>query len=673
MDSGYQIPRNSLIWLLAAMFAGIAPHLSRLPLWLIAVCLLSGGWRVMVYRSRWRLPNRWVKAVLVLSGIAAVLGHYGTLLGPEAGTALLILGFCFKLLETHSRRDAFVVVVLGFFVVATAFFFTQSMAITAYLMLVCFMVTAALIGLNQTPLQTHPGRTAKRALKLIAQSLPLMLVLFIFVPRVSPLWSLDLGSSQARTGLSDRITPGDIAQLSRSPELAFRVEFDGPMPPQHKLYWRALVMDHYDGATWSRGSVDMDKEPLVAVFGGKQLPWQSQLRRLSDSYRYRIIMEPTDQRWLFALPAATSSNIKVGQSRDFRLLTANPIRQPFSYNVESYLNYKLDENLPGWLARQNTQLPGSGNPRSRALAQQLKNQSTDTEDLVRRMMDMFRNQPFSYTLRPPRLQGDRIDQFMFESRQGFCSHYAGAFVFMMRAAGVPARVVAGYQGGELNPMGDYLLVHQFDAHAWAEVWMPNRGWTRVDPTAAIAPSRVEQGVEEALAGEQSFLEDSLFSPVRYRRIAWLSQLRFAMDYINFAWHRSVLGYNEKFQSEFLANFLGPINFRKLGIWMVVGVMSTLLLIALLLFWKRMGAPRDPLLALYMKFCTKMAKRDMARRTGESEVEYLGRLKQRWPEKTALMEELTKLYLQGRYDRHGKQGASSRGQRLLRIKQLIRTI
>ncbi|OMH33694.1 hypothetical protein BGP75_11860 [Motiliproteus sp. MSK22-1] len=679
MENSQPIPRNSLVWLLASMFAGIAPHFSRLPLWVIAVCLLCGSWRIMVYRSRWKLPGRWIKALLVFSSFAAVLGHYGTLFGPDAGTALLILGFCFKLLETHNRKDAFTVVVLGFFVVATAFFYTQSMLSAGYLLLVCFMVTAALIGLNQTPLQTDPKRTARRAFKLLLQSIPLMLVLFVFVPRVAPLWSLDLSGSRAKTGLSDRITPGDIAELSRSPELAFRVEFEGSIPDTSKLYWRGLVLDHYDGATWSRGVSNneqslMDREPMVAGFNGEGIPWQASVRFQGDQYRYRVIMEPTDKRWLFALPAARSENRRVGFSRDFRLLSDTPISQPFSYSVSSDLRFSLDTSLPRWLAQRNLQLPETGNPRSRQLAERLLKQSKTASSYVTQVLTFFSEKTFSYTLRPPRLTGDRIDQFLFETRQGFCSHYAGAFVYLMRSAGIPARIVAGYQGGEINPLGGHLLVHQFDAHAWAEVWLPGQGWKRADPTAVIAPSRVEQGVEEALSEEQSFLEDSVLSPLRYRSINWLTQFRFAWDYVNFAWHRSVLGYDAKLQADFLSRLLGPVDFKKLGLIMVLLTTLVLLGLAGLLFLNRRGHSRDPLLQIYLKFCKRMAAKGIRRMPGESAGEYLQRLIKKYPDKASEMEELTDLYTQATYSsNYSSNGEGSQQATLSRMKRLLRTL
>lgn len=660
IDYLQQLPRNSLIWLLVAMFAGVAPHVLRLPLWLTLVCLLCGFWRVQVYYSRWHLPGKWLRALLVFSGMAAVLAQYGTLLGPDAGSALLILGFCYKLLESKSRRDAFVVAVLGFFVVATAFFFSQSIFSAVYLILVCFLIIGAMIGLNQTPLQAHPGRTAKTAFTLLLHSLPIMLVLFIFVPRVAPLWSLDLSASRAKTGLSDQITPGDIAQLSRSPELAFRVEFEGPVPAPQQRYWRALVMDHYDGASWRRAAVNARGQASAddLVHYGELRGQEAEIvDYLGDPYRYRVIMEPTDQRWLFALAAARDESAEIGYSRDHRLLSKNTISQPKSYRVESFLDYRLDPDLPDWLRQQNLQLP-PGDPKTRELAARLQQQADSPMAIVDAALGFFREQPFSYTLQPATLSGDRVDAFLFNSREGFCSHYAGAFVYLMRAAGVPARIVAGYQGGEVNPMGGYLLVHQFDAHAWAEVWLEGQGWVRVDPTAVISPSRVDQGIEQAFSGADGFLADSPFSPLRYRDISWLQHVRLGWDYLNYAWHRAVLGYDSDTQAGLLSGLLGKVNFQKLALSLVVIIAVMLTLLALLLFWRKglagKQAHRSPELRVYQRFCKKMADRGEPRRPGEAPEDYLLRLQQRWPEQGPIFAAITRAFSHHEYAPTGEQ-------------------
>lgn len=685
----YQIPRNSLVWLLASMFAAIVPHAARLPLWLLLVCLLCGLWRLMIYRGRWALPGMFVRVVLVLSGFAAVFGHYGTLLGPEAGSALLVLGFCFKLMETHQPRDAFIVVVLGYFVVATSFFFDQSLLSAAYMGLVCIMITSALLGLNQSLLHTHPRRTLMISLRLLGQSVPLMLVLFVLVPRIGPVWSLDLGSGNARTGLSDQITPGDIANLSRSDARAFRVSFDqtSSVPPPSQRYWRALVLSHYDGRTWSRGGLNMDAEPMVH-WGTGAPSWQPLLasdNSVPANYRYQITMEPTGQRWLFALAGGRSSDVGIGRSRDHRLLSRAKIAQPFSYRVQSPTVAALDQQgLPDWLRRINLQLPAAGDPETRLLATQLRAEvealfgggvtevgsSEVNQHYIDKVLAFFAQQQFRYTLQPPRLSGDRIDQFLLQSRGGFCSHYAGAFVYLMRAAGLPARIVAGYQGGEINPLGGYLAVHQFDAHAWAEVWLEGRGWVRFDPTAQVSPERVEQGIEQALVEEGSFLDNSPLSPLRYRHLAWLTQLRLSWDYLNFSWHRWVLGYDAKAQQQLLMRWLGKADFRQLGLLLLLTVSMLLAGLAFWLLYRgRNVYQRDPVLRSYHRLCHKMSRRGVAVVPAESPSSYLLRLQQRFPEQEGLLQKVERLLVTLLY----QTDTASRSTQVKQLRQLVRKL
>ncbi|MEH6823480.1 MAG: DUF3488 and DUF4129 domain-containing transglutaminase family protein [Motiliproteus sp.] len=643
----FQIPRNGLLWLLAAMFCAIAPHVARLPLWVTLVCLLCGCWRVMLYRGRWAPPGGLIRALLVFSGGGAVYAHYGTLAGPEAGSALLILGFCFKLMETQNLRDAFIVVILGYFVAAVAFFFDQSMLVTVYMALVCILITAALLGLTQSPLHTRPRRTLLASLRILGHCLPVMLVLFVLVPRIGPIWAFDLGGTGAKTGLSEQITPGDIAQLSRSAALAFRVEFEPGtvLPPPAERYWRALVLSHYDGKTWSRGGVDMDTKPLVQ-WGPLAASWQPKIAPELPRYRYQVMMQPTDQRWLFGLAWARSETSGVGLSRDHRLLSRSSIAQPFSYQVESVPGAALDaQGLPPWLRQFNLQLPAQGDPRSRQFASQLRAESVSDTAYMERVLNLFREQPFRYTLRPPLLRGDRIDQFLFVSRSGFCSHYAGTFVFLMRAAGLPARIVAGYQGGEVNPLGGHLLVHQFDAHAWAEVWLPGRGWIRADPTAYVAPERVELGIEQALEAEGSFLESSLFSPLRYRHLAWVSQLRMSWDYANYAWQRLVLGYDAQAQRQLLARFFDRVDLRLLGLMLLAALGLVMAVLALWLLGRGRNRRRmDPRLRCYDRLCRKMARRGLVLMPAETPADYLHRLCLQRPDLAARLVPIERLLI-----------------------------
>ncbi|WP_421862338.1 transglutaminase TgpA family protein [Motiliproteus sp.] len=647
-ETDYQIPRNGLAWLLAAMFSALLPHMLRLPVWVTLICLLCGVWKLMVYRGRWRGPGRLLRMLLVFGGGAAVFAHYGTLAGPDAGSALLILGFCFKLIESRTRRDAFIVVILGYFVVAVSFFFDQSILLSLYLALVCVMVTAALLGLNQSPLYTRPRRTLRLSLRLVGYSLPMLLLLFVLVPRIGPIWSLDLGQGRAKTGLSETISAGDIAQLSQSSELAFRVEFEpgSPVPAAQDRYWRALVLEHYDGRRWTRG-LELDKADRVD-WQSNGSRWRGPRQQGSEAglnrYDYQVMMEPTDQPWLFALAWARSDSRGVGATRDFRLLRDKPVGHPFQYQVSSTTGLSLDAaGLPAWLRRANLQLPDT-DPRTRILAQRLWRDSSDAQDYIQRVLQYFNQQNFTYTLRPPLLIGDRVDQFLFESRRGFCSHYAGAFVFLMRAAGLPARIVAGYQGGELNPLGGYLLVHQFDAHAWVEVWLPGRGWVRFDPTAWVSPERVEQGLEQAMEQEGSFLADSPLSPLRYRGSAWITQLRLGWDYLNYGWYRIMLGYDAKMQRELLSRLFDKVDLMLLATLLLSSLGAVLMGLAWLIF-RRSGlrTPTDPLLKLYRGLCRRLARKGLRPESGEPPSSFVRRAATELPEQALALQRIARQF------------------------------
>ncbi|HBX54657.1 MAG TPA: DUF3488 domain-containing protein, partial [Pseudomonas sp.] len=303
------------------------------------------------------------------------------------------------------------------------------------------------------------------------------------------------------TGLSDSMAPADIAELSRSGALAFRASFDGEMPPRSELYWRALTLERFDGRRWSQSSF-------------AQLPVAPAWEKRGEPLRYSIVMQPSAKPWLFGLDVAQTPLEQTQQMSDFRLQRRQPVERSLLYQVTSWPDAVREPVANQAGLRRALQLPAQGDPRSRAWAAELKRQYPQDEALVQALLSHFNREPFGYTLRPPRLGLNSIDDFLFETRNGFCAHYAGAMTFVLRAAGIPARVVAGYQGGEFNPAGNYVQVRQFDAHAWVEYWQAGRGWVSVDPTFQVAPERIELGLEEALADEQSFLEDSPFSPLR---------------------------------------------------------------------------------------------------------------------------------------------------------------
>lgn len=610
------IPRISLIWLLVAQVLVILPHLGHLPLWIVALWLGCAGWRIQIFRMRAGYPNGWAKAGLMLAAVLGVLMSRGSLIGLDAGVVLLIAAFVLKLVEMRTRRDALVLIFLGFFTVVTAYLFDDSMLMALFSLLPVTVLLAAMIGLQQSSLATQPWPTLRLAGGLLLQALPLMLLLFVFFPRLGPLWALPAPSDKSVSGLADSMTPADIAELSRSPELAFRASFAGPTPERSELYWRALTLEHFDGRRWSQSSFT---QQAAAPSWSKR----------GEALRYSVVMQPSSQRWLFALDVAETSLEQTRQMSDFRLQRRLPVERSLIYQVSSWPEaLREPEQVAGGLNR-TLQLPEQGEPRSRAWAAELKRQHAQPEQLVQALLEHFNREPFHYTLRPPPLGQNNIDDFLFDTRSGFCAHYAGAMTFVLRAAGIPARVVAGYQGGEYNPAGNYVQVRQFDAHAWVEYWQAGRGWVSVDPTFQVAPERIELGLEEALDGEQSFLEGSPLSPLRYRQLNWLNQLRMGWDNLNYGWQRWVLGYQSAQQLAFLQRWLGRIDGQSLALSLVGGGALLLGLLALWLFkpWQR---ERDVQRRIFRRFERLLARHGLSRLPGEGPRAYAERAAQALP-------------------------------------------
>ncbi len=602
MSAVQPIPRISLLWLLVAQVLVIIPHLEHLPLWIVALWLVCAGWRVQIYRMRAQYPATWLKSGLTVGIVGGVFLSRGSLIGLDAGVVLLIAAFILKLVEMRSRRDALVLILLGFFAVVTVYLFDDRLTTVAFTLLPVTGLLAALVGLQQSPQQQSPWPPLRLAGGLLLQALPLMLLLFVFFPRFGPLWSLPMPDSKGVTGLSDSMAPNDIAELSRSDALAFRASFEGPPPPRNQQYWRALTFDKFEGRRWSQSS-EVRWAPASA--------WTP----VGEPVRYRIIMEASNKPWLFGLDLATTELERTRLMSDFRLERREPVDQTLVYRVTSWPQALREPIIHKPALRRALQLPAEGNPRSRAWGQQLKDQYADPQALVAALLKHFNREPYFYTLRPPAVGENSIDDFLFDTRRGFCEHYAGAMAFVLRAAGVPARVVTGYQGGELNPSGNYIQVRQFDAHAWVEYWREGVGWTSVDPTFQVAPERIEQGLEQALAGEQSFLENSPLSLLRYRHIGWLNELRLSWENLNYGWERWVLGYQQGTQLEVLQKWFGRLDSRDFVLWLVGGGGGVLLLIALWLFkpWRR---ERDVQQRMYQRFERLLARHGVRRQPGE---------------------------------------------------------
>lgn len=603
------IPRNALVWIILSQFALLLPHLGRLPVWVVLVYLVTAVWRLLVYQGRVSFPGRWTRIALIGAGFAAIFLSYGNLLGLEPTVALLLTAFALKLLELVKRKDAYVLIFLGYFICVTAFLFTQDLLLVLYSLLTLLLVTTALVALHRPGEHRFRFDTLRLPALMLAQAFPLMLVLFFLFPRIGPLWTVPVKSHSAKTGVSDFMKPGDISSLSQSGEVAFRVQFEGDVPPRSELYWRGLVFSVLDNGAWRSlryHELPGDElRPPATEPVGPQLP-------------YSVLMLPTQQNWLYSLRYARSGQAGVLATSDFRLFSPVEVEEQLRYSVRSWPQTPLEMELSPWRRRTELALPESSNPRSRELARDLYARSATDAAFVAAVLAHFNRENFVYTLQPPLLtSAHSMDQFLFETRRGFCEHYAYAFTLMMRAAGVPARVVAGYQGGEINPVNGTVIVHQFDAHAWTEVWLEGQGWVRVDPTGAVSPDRIELGLEQAVAGEGSFLANSPLSPLRYRGVNWVNMLRLRYDALTYRWQSWVVGFNSEEQYRLLQDLFGSVRAQTFVIVILASGALVLVPVAWLLLGRKRRSPLHPAEQLYLAFCAKLARRGLARGCGEA--------------------------------------------------------
>ena len=609
------IPRISLMWLLVAQALVIIPHLMHVPLWLIGLWLGCAAWRVQVFRMRLPFPNSLFKAALMLGSAFAVYLSRGSLVGLDAGVALLITAFILKLLEVRTRRDAVVLIFLGFFTVVTSYLFADSLLAALYSILPVLALLSALMGLQQSSFATQPLATLKLTSRLLAQAVPLMVLLFVLFPRLEPLWSLPQPKDKGTTGLSTSMSPGDLAELGQSSALAFRARFEGDIPTPSQLYWRALTLPHFDGRSWS-----------ISQHADEQAPQWSQQ---GPSISYSVIMQPSTQPWLFSLDVASTEQPGVRLMSDFRLQRNTPITRAYQYQATAWPQAVRESQLSVAQQREFLQLPRRGNPQTHAWAQQLREQYADDDALVAALLRHFNQEPYYYTLKPPVLGKNSIDEFLFDSQSGFCAHYAGAMVFALRAAGIPSRVVAGYQGGETNQAGQFVQVRQFDAHAWVEYWQPEQGWRSVDPTFAVAPDRIERGLQDALQNEADLFQGDFLSPLRYRHIGWINTLRLGWENINHSWQTQILGYQTERQQAWLKQWFGKVDWQFIGLFLVASAAAMIGLIVLWMFkpWQRQ---RDPVQRILADLQRILRRRGLSLHTGEGLRSFYQRIEEQLP-------------------------------------------
>ena len=636
-------PQKLLLWLATcANLVVVSGHLPTLLNLLIALLL---GWRaIQIWRGGYRATRT---ALLLLLSLAAgiLVVVLPSPFGVEGGAMLVPILVVLKQLESDSHRDAFVAVLLISFLILATFLFSQTIA-TALLAGVGVLLAMAVLA-SLTDKSGSMWQPLRISAILMAQAVPFMVILFLMFPRnLMPLWTLPPAASRAESGLKEWMSPGSISNLTLSGETAFRVRFKGHAPPTQQLYWRGPVMTEFDGRTWR--SADLKATSMPDMDHGKPV------------VEYELTLEPHNSRWLLALDMPVSLPSASFFSQYHQLVSRTPVRTRLRYVAHSVLFPDADSALEPAQLRGLTTLPSGGNSRTRQLAASMREKHPNDSALMRAAINYLNTNGFTYTLNPPRLGIHSIDEFLFDSRRGFCEHFASSFVFLMRAAGIPARVVTGYQGGELNPIDGYLVVRQADAHAWAEVWIAGQGWRRVDPTAAAAPIR-------AIAGMATALPEGDPLPFALRRdIPWLREMRYRLDAITNGWNQWVLGYSTQSQQKMLSYFgVKSPDWRTLAVASSVLVAVFMGVLALWAAWPQRRL--DGLSAAWGRLGRKLARRGLAHQPWEGPLSYADRITAARPELRDDIHEIANLYAQLRY------GVTDRfaAQKLRQLKKLIR--
>jgi len=642
--------------LLVGLLLVVFPNFSHLPLWLSLVVTALIIWRGCYELQLCSIPGKKVLFILTIMLLSGILFSYHTLVGRNAGSAMLLGLLCLKLFEIKSYRDIFLIINISLFSIVINFLFSQSIPVAITMIFALVFLFTALISFQHDykklspsvdfeAVQKNEKQHFKLALKMLSQAIPFAVVLFILFPRINgPLWGLPEDAFSATTGLSDKMSPGKISQLSDNPEIAFRVAFDSEAPDPSKLYWRGPVMWSFDGYNWSAPKAERIE---LDTF---------KFRSLGDKTDYNITLQPHNKFWMFALDIPSTLPKGTLLSADIQVLSVLPVQKLRRFKISSYTNYVLPQHPKIPFTRYLKLPPTNANTlsKSRALIAKLKHHS-NPQKTVNNVLKYFSTQDFYYSRQPPLLNNNPVDEFLFETKRGYCEHYASSFTILMRLAGIPARVVTGYQGGELNPIDNYFIVRQSDAHAWSEVYLNEKGWVRVDPTAAIPPGNIEN-TADALR-----LNSSLKKPDYLFEKNWFSEqikkTRFAWDAINNRWNQWVLGYNTKKQKAFFAAIgIEEISWQGLS-QLLFGFLA--LLTAILAFVvfsnKTKNKTKDEVQQAYLKFLKKMKKQGLIKKEAEGSKDFAKRAIKKLPQHKTKIKSISYLYQKLRYGKLSLKG------------------
>ncbi len=645
------IGARDLAMLAAGLAIVIAPHALRAPLWLTLLTAGLVAWRAAALAHPRLLPSAGVLLAVAALGLIGVWLEFRAIFGRTPGVALLVLFGGMKMLESRNQRDAVALVFLTWFLAITNFLYTQSIP-TAFGMLAAVAASvAALVGLAAP--RRAPRANLRTALLLLGQAVPAALVLFLLFPRVQgPLWGLPRDAYSGLAGLSDSMSPGSLSELTLSDAIAFRVDFNGELPPQRTLYWRGLVLWDFDGRTWRAGSPSA--APLPEPRNGTRI-------------EYSVLLEPHNRNWLFALESPALLPPRTRYLDDGEIVTLAPVRARLRYDMVSQLEADSVADEDPRNLRRALAMPAGFNPRARAMAARWHAESSGDREVLARAIEYFRVERLQYTTLPRLLGRDTVDEFLFDSREGFCEHFASAFAFLMRAAGVPARVVVGYQGGDMNPVDNRFTVRQADAHAWTEVYLADRGWLRVDPTVLSAPRRLDEGLERAV-GENAALPLMLRS-----RMQWLRTLRYNWEALTYQWNLLVLAYNPERQRDLMTWFgMRDADWLDLASTLLA-VLGAFVLALSAWMLRRAGRP-DPVQSAWRRFCGKLGARGVTRAPHEGPRDYAERAARSLPSAGEPIRRIAALYIALRYGPAGAGGApGARAESVLQLRRMVREL
>ena len=634
------IPRRPLLWLAAALLFTLPPMFRSLATWVPCLFLLALAMKFWMEPRGYRLRFAIFKLMLSAVALLIIFVSYNSLKGIEPAVSLLVVLISLKVLEAHTAREFQVMVLMGWVLCLCGFFLSQDFAAAFCLLTAFALLLVALIQFHRAASRGAFWPPLRTACKLLVQAAPLIVLLFVFFPRIGTGFRFEFRDLRAAgTGFSDRLSPGSIALLANSSGIAFRAEFPGSNTrPTGPMYWRGAVMWHCDGMEWRApyAPASISRAPNQSPSG--------------NTIRQRITLAPHGARWMFALDRPFEIPRGAMLVRGDYIWSVQPIRKTRRYEVVSSPEVTRNDLTP-YERKEALELPASISPAVRELAQSWVAQNSNSRAIISSALQFFRTQGFRYSLSPGEYKKNDLEQFLFHRRVGFCEHYAASFATLMRLAGIPARVVVGYLGGEYNDLGDFFLVRQADTHAWCEVWLPESGWTRVDPTNVVAPGRagldLNSFLEGRIASGQMEPRRSAFL-ARLARSAIFTNIRLAWETLNYQWDTRLLGFDADVQDVLLSS----IGIAKHGpYFLIVEVLAIAVVMLVIYFgWMQFGTRSrvNRVKVLYERFCRKIARLGAQRHPWEGPSDFSMRAAQLLPHESERIRQISNTYVSLRY-------------------------